>query len=65
MTELLQKTSPLSCLSESGPLGTEYNRQSFYKERFNIIEPAEYVLDGLHKNTFVYVPISTVLPKLT
>lgn len=64
MTETLQKTNPLSCLSESGPLRTEYKRQTFYKEHFDVIEPVEYVLDGLHKKTFVYVPISTLLPKL-
>ncbi|KAL6458608.1 hypothetical protein MHYP_G00320800, partial [Metynnis hypsauchen] len=64
LKETLQETNPFSCLSQSGPLGTEYKRQLFYKERFNVIEPTEYVLDPLLNKTFVYVPISCVLPAL-
>lgn len=44
VTEALQKSNPLRCLSDRGPV--------------------EYVLDDLHKITFVYVPISILLPKL-
>ena len=62
VNEALQKTNPLSYLSESGPLRTKYKRQTFYKEHFDVIEPIEYVLDGLHKKTVVYVPISSMLP---
>lgn len=64
VTEALQKSNPLSCLSDRGPLGTEYRRQLIYKSSFKVIEPVEYVLDDLHKRTFMYVPISFLLPKL-
>lgn len=64
VTKCLQENNPFSCLSSIGNLGTEYKRGLYYKENFSVIDPVEYVLDGSEKKTFVYVPISKVLPAL-
>ena len=65
LTEALQSSNPLTLLSREGPLGTEYKRQSYYRQNFSVIEPVEYVL-STHKrsHTVVYVPILKLLCEL-
>ncbi|XP_013889855.1 uncharacterized protein LOC106537035 [Austrofundulus limnaeus] len=65
LTEALQSANPLTLLSREGPLGTEFKRQSFYRQNFTVIEPVEYVLNRHKKShTVVYVPILTLLSEI-
>lgn len=60
----IQSLNPLRFLSRAGSLGTEWQRQSFYRKNFAVIEPVEYVLNAQDKHSFVYVPILDLLGKL-
>lgn len=62
--ETLDKTIPLSFLSRSGTLGTDYKRSSYIRDHFKVIDPVEYVVDAVNRKKFVYVPILTVLSEL-
>lgn len=65
LTEALQCANPLTLLSREGPLGTEFKRQSFYRQNFTVIEPVEYVLNRQKRShTVVYVPILTILTEI-
>lgn len=65
LTEALQSANPLNLLSRDGLLGTEYKRQSFYRQNFTVIEPVEYVLSPQERtHTVVYVPILNVLSEV-
>lgn len=64
ITEALKKLNPLSSISQSGCLGSEKKRLSYFKEKFDVIEPVEYVLDLPLKKTYVYVPILKLLQRL-
>ncbi len=65
LTEALQSANPLTLLSREGPLGTEFKRQSFYRQIFTVIEPVEYVLNRQKSShTVVHVPILTLLSEI-
>lgn len=65
LTEALQSANPLSLLSRAGPLGTQFKRQSFYRQNFTVIEPVKYVLNRQKRShTVVYVPILTLLSEI-
>lgn len=64
ITEIVKKANPLSFLSKGGPFGSEYKRETFYKNNFKVIEPIEYVLDASSRRKFVYIPILKVLTEL-
>lgn len=64
VSEIVQITNPLSHLSKEGQLNTTHKRSTFYKEKFTVIEPIEYVLDADRKRKFTHVPILHVLTEL-
>lgn len=39
------------------PLSSAYQHKQYYKANFNIIEPADNILDAKENKTFQYVPI--------
>ncbi|KAL2082779.1 hypothetical protein ACEWY4_022597 [Coilia grayii] len=61
----LQKTNPfLSATTDKGPLSTNYKRNIYFKDKFGIIEPVEYVFNRVQNHTFVYVPLLKTLKSL-
>lgn len=65
LTEALQSANPLTLFSREGPLGTEFKRQSFYRQNFTVIEPVEYALNRQKKShTVVYIPILKLLSEI-
>lgn len=56
--EELCKSNPLSTtLSSVGPLSSSFKRRQYYKEKFEVVEPVEYVLEPNEKRSFQYIPI--------
>lgn len=64
VTDSLNSLSPLCSISESGCLGSEQKRLSYFREKFGVIDPIEYILDFASKKTFVYVPVLKTLQEL-
>ena len=64
VTEALHSINPLGSISQSGSLGSDQKRLSYFKEKFGVIDPVEYVLDLPLKKTFVYVPVLKTLQRL-
>ena len=64
VTNALHGLNPLSSISQSGCLGSDQKRLSYFKEKFGVIDPVEYVLDLSLKKTFVYVPVLKTLQRL-
>lgn len=54
----------LKTIVEGGCLSTSYLRNKFYREKFNVVEPIEYVLDGKENKSCQYVPILKSLQQL-
>lgn len=64
VTDALHSLNPLSSISQSGCLGSDQKRLSYFKEKFGVIDPVEYVLDLPLKKAFVYVPVLKTLQRL-
>lgn len=64
VTEAFHSINPLSSISQRGCLGSDQKRLSYFREKFGVIDPVEYVLDSPLKKTFVYVPVLKTLQKL-
>lgn len=54
----------LTATSEKGCLSTDYRRNLYFKHNFPFIEPVEYLYKQNCKNTFIYIPIASVLKTL-
>lgn len=54
----------LTALSEKGCLSTDYRRNLYFKENYPFIGPVEYLYKQNCKNTFIYIPITSVLQNL-
>ncbi len=56
--EELCKSNPLStALSAGGPLSSSFRRRQYYIEKFEVVEPVEYILEPNEKRSFQYIPI--------
>lgn len=44
-------------IEKGGTLSTTYQRKTYYKKEFSIVEPVTYTLDHKKKHTFQYVPL--------
>lgn len=44
-------------IERGGRLSSAFKRKQYYKAKFNVVEPIEYILDARNKKTFQYVPI--------
>lgn len=44
-------------IERGGHLSSAFKRKEYYKAKFNVVEPIEYILDAKKKKTFQYVPI--------
>lgn len=64
VTDSLHSLNLLSSISDSGCLGSDKRRLLYFKEKFCVIDPVEYVLDLSSKKTFVYVPVLRTLQRL-
>ena len=54
----LCSANPLNkAIEKGGPLSSAYQRKKYYKAKFNVVEPLEYILDAKENKTFQYVPI--------
>lgn len=53
VTDALCSLGPLNCISHSACLGSDQKRLSYFKERFGVIDPVEYILDFPSKNLCV------------
>lgn len=62
VTDALHSLSPFSFISQSGCLGSEQKRFSYFKEKCGVIDPVEYDLPL--KKTFVYVTVLKTLQRL-
>lgn len=51
-------------LQKGGPLSTAYLRKQYYKEKFGVTEPVEYVLDAKKHHSYQYVPLLKSLKQL-
>lgn len=62
LAEELCKSHPTSkALGIDGPFGSVYKRRKYFKERFEFVEPVEYVLDLQENLSFQYVPLLQTL----
>ena len=58
-------SSPLvTGTSVKGCLSTDYRRTYYFKKKFSLIEPVEYLYRQGSTNTFVHVPLPLVLESL-
>lgn len=58
LVEELCKSHPITAaLREDGPLGTGFKRRQYFKDKFNVVDPVEYLLDSTRNKSFQYVPI--------
>ena len=58
-------SSPLvTGTSVKGCLSTDYRRTYYFKKKFSLIEPVEYLYRQGSTNTFIYVPLPLVLESL-
>ncbi len=58
LVEDLCKSNPLTAaLSSADPLSSSFKRQQYYKEKSEVVEPVEYVLEPNEKRSFQYIPI--------
>lgn len=58
LVEELCNSNPLSAaLSSAGPLSSSFKRRQYYKEKFEVVEPVEYILEPNEKRSFQYVPV--------
>ncbi|KAI7813834.1 hypothetical protein IRJ41_002408 [Triplophysa rosa] len=56
ITDALFQTNPLFVTtSAQGKFATDYRRNVYFKEQFELIEPIEYLYDRTQKNAYVYV----------
>lgn len=53
LVEELTNTSPLSlAFDKSGPLSSAFKRRQYFIQRFNVVEPVEYMLDPNENRSF-------------
>lgn len=45
ITDSLRSLNPLGSIADSGCLGSDHKRLSYFKDKFGVIDPVEYVLD--------------------
>lgn len=58
LAEELCVSNPLStALSSGGPLSSSFKRHQYYKEKFIVVDPVEYILEPKEKRSYQYVPI--------
>lgn len=58
ITTSLWLANPLNkAIEKGGPLSSSYQRNQYYKENFNVVEPVEYILDVKENKTLQYIPI--------
>jgi len=55
--QLSESNSVSTALRADGPLATSYRRQQFFKDKFHVVEPVEFILDKKEGRTLQYVPI--------
>lgn len=65
LVEELNNTSPIStAFDKAGPLSSAFKRRQYFLQRFNVVEPVEYILDPNEKRSFQYVPILQSLKQI-
>lgn len=58
-------SNPLTkSIGEQGPLRTAFKRKQYFKDKFQVVEPVEYVLDKDSNHTYQYVPLLQSLQQL-
>ncbi|KAK0142460.1 hypothetical protein N1851_019612 [Merluccius polli] len=57
-------SNPFVTKSVKGCLSTDYRRTCYFKKKFSLIEPVEYLYRQGSTNTFIYVPLPLVLESL-
>lgn len=60
-TVLYTENPLLKSIAKGGSLETTFKRKKFYYEKFNVVEPEEYVLEEKTKKTFQYIPLLKLL----
>ena len=57
--------NPLTkAIGDQGPLGTAFKRKQYFRDKFQVVEPVEYVLDKERNHTYQYVPLLQSLQQL-
>lgn len=54
----------IKAIGDQGPLGTAFKRKRYFKDKFQVVEPVEYVLDKERNHTYQYVPLLQSLQQL-
>ena len=50
-------SNPLTkAIGDQGPFCTAFKRKQYFKNKFQVVEPVEYVLDAERNHTYQYVP---------
>lgn len=63
--EELNESSPISmAFDKAGPLSSAFKRRRYFLQRFNVVEPVEYILDPNENKSFQYVPILESLKQI-
>lgn len=61
----LNESNPISkALIADGPLATSYKRREFFKKKFPVVQPMEYILDKKEGHTLQYVPLLQLLSQI-
>lgn len=61
---LFTSTPLVTTTSVKGCLSTDHRRNLYFKQNFPLIEPVEYLYRQGNRNSFVYVPLASVLENL-
>ena len=65
LVKQLCETNPIgTVLRADGPLATSYKRREFFKKKFHVVEPVEYILDKKEGQTLQYIPILQSLSQI-
>lgn len=66
LVKQLTESNPISAaLRADGSLATSYKRREFYKEKFHVVEPVEYILNKKEGRTLQCVPILQSLSQIS
>ncbi|XP_034467814.1 uncharacterized protein LOC117777260 isoform X2 [Hippoglossus hippoglossus] len=58
-------SNPLTkAIGDRGPFCTAFKRKQYFKNKFQVVEPVEYVLDEERNHTYQYVPLLQSLQQL-
>jgi len=63
-TELCTSHPIQLVIGKEGPLSTAWRRNKYYRSKFCVVEPVEYVIDRRNRRSFQYIPVLKTLQQV-